>query len=153
MQICNLFLDVNKGHKIFGHGNKNPGGWAPSEKNTYSRVCSCVQSFAMKATWTIKDIICDFQQQSLPFSNKQKAKADACHAFASQAFIWSRGFPPKVFVKTWKSIFWISNYYYNWRYWNNELDTLWLSWGNFQSPGSILTNDTSVDRKGPWAST
>ena len=35
--------------------------------------------------------------------------------------------------------------------WNTELDILWLSWGNFQSPGSILTNDTSVDRGGPWS--
>ena len=36
---------------------------------------------------------------------------------------------------------------------NTEFDTLWLSPGNFQSAGSILTNDTLLDRRGPWAST
>ena len=37
--------------------------------------------------------------------------------------------------------------------WNTKLDTIWLSWGNLQSPESILTNDTSVDKGGPspWA--
>ena len=36
---------------------------------------------------------------------------------------------------------------------NTEFDTLWLSPGNFQSAGSILTNDTLAERGGPCPST